>query len=146
MITVERVANASRGELLCITYELLMESIEKIDLCEKVEEKEKYKHRVLEIIKMLIGDLDFNYELAKPLFHIYIYIQKLIIQGKSKAEYEEAYKLIEKIHKAYQEAALLDADQTPVMKNVQSVYTGYTYGLQGVSEISSSAYTRGMKA
>lgn len=146
MITVERVASASRGELLCITYELLMESIKKIDLCREVEEKERYKNKVLEIIKMLIGDLDFNYEIAKPLFHLYIYVQKLIIQGKSNKEYKEAYELIQKLYSAYQEATLLDSDQTPVMKNVQSIYAGYTYGLQGVNETSSDYYTRGMKA
>ena len=57
MITVSNVANASRGELLCITYELLLEAIEKAGECEDKKDRKPYIEKALEIIKMLAGTL-----------------------------------------------------------------------------------------
>lgn len=146
MITVSNVANASRGELLCITYELLLEAIEKAGECEDKKDRKPYIEKALEIIKMLAGDLNFEYELAHELFNLYVYVQGLLIKGKTKKEYDEAYRLIDKIYSAYKEITEKETDKEAVMQNAEAIYAGLTYGKNSIHETSVKDYNRGFKA
>lgn len=50
MITVSTIANASRGELLCITYEILLENIKAAE-GNTGEEREKKLKNLLRLYK-----------------------------------------------------------------------------------------------
>lgn len=145
-ITVSNIANASKVELLCITYEMLLEQIKALSLSENKQERKPYIDKTKEILKMLVGNLDFEYELSKELFNIYVYVQGLLIKGRTKEEYEEAYKLIEKLYVAYKEIAEKEEDSKPVMQNAETIYAGFTYGKNDLNEMRLENPTRGYRA
>lgn len=127
MITVSRIANASRGELLCITYEMLLEEIAQA-VKKQGEDRKRHLEKAVRIIHMLAGDLNFEIPLSSELFRIYIYVQGLLIQGKTEEKLEEAFSLIDKLYRGFKEAAEQEKSKAPSIKNAQSVYAGLTYG------------------
>lgn len=146
MITVSNVVNASKGELLCITYELLLEQIEKMSACENKIDRRPYIDKAVEILKMLVGDLDFEYEISKDLFRIYVYVQGLLLTKGDKEAFEEAHRLVSKIYNAYKEIVDKEENKKAVMENAEVVYAGLTYGKNSINEMSIKDYNRGFKA
>lgn len=145
MVTVSKIANASRGELLCITYELLLEQIEMAIKCE-MSERKKHLEKGIQIIKMLVGDLDFEIPLSNEIFRIYVYVQGLLIQAKTNQKLEEAYGLVHKIYEAFKKIAEEEVDKRPSIENAEVVYAGLTYGKADIREITVQDYNRGFKA
>ena len=145
MITVSTIANASKGELLCITYELLLEQI-KLAIESEASEQKKYLDKGIRIIRMLVEDLDFEIELSNELFRIYVYVQGLLIQGKSVEKLEEAYHLIDKIYQAFKKITEEESDKKSSIQNAEIIYAGLTYGKNEVKETVIKDYNRGFKA
>ena len=145
MITVSNIANASRGELLCITYELLLEQI-KMATKSEGEERKVYVEKGIHIIKMLVGDLDFEIPLSSELFHIYVYVQGLLIQAKTNQKLEEAYRLIHKIYEGFKKITEEEIDKKPSIQNAETIYAGLTYGKEDIKETILQDYNRGFKA
>lgn len=141
MITVSQIANANRGELLCRTYELLIETLQQAKDKEEAERKNAV-HKALQIIQILVGDLDFSYELASELMRIYIYIQGLLVYKPTNRKIEEAIHLIDKINKGYKQIAST-LEEEGVMKNVEAIYSGLTYTKQGNRGLSNHDLGRG---
>lgn len=146
MITVSNIANASRGELLCITYELLLEQIELAISSEDLEARKPYIEKAIKIIHMLVGDLDFSIELSHELFRIYVYVQGLLINAKHNDKLQEAYRLIHKIYEGYKKVSEEEESKRPSMANAEAIYAGLTYGKQSVNEITMGDHNRGFKA
>lgn len=145
MITVSNVVNASRGELLCITYEILLENIDQAIKSECGEQK-RYLDKGLQIIRMLVEDLDFEIPLSVELFRIYIYVQGLLIQGKKVEKLEEAYRLLYKIYEAFKKITEEEINKRPSMQNAEMIYAGLTYGKNEMKETIIRDYDRGFKA
>lgn len=144
MITVSKIANASRGELLCITYELLLEQIE-MAIKSEASERKKHLEKSIQIIKVLVGDLDFEVSLSHDLFRIYVYVQGLLIQAKTNEKIEEAYGLIHKIYEGYKKITEEEVDKNPSIENSEVVYAGLTYGKTDIEETIVKDYNRGFK-
>lgn len=144
MITVSNVANASKGQLLCITYELLLE---KIDSAKQKEGQARVAEakKAIDIVQMLVGDLDFNVDIAKELFRIYVYVQGLLVNGKNTDKLEEAYKLIEKIYLGFKEACKNEEANRPSIQNAEMIYAGMTYGKGTLNEVSLENNRRGFE-
>ena len=143
MITVANVVNASAGELLCITYEILLENIEKAISC---AENEKYIQKAIKVIQMLTEDLNFEVQLSHELFRIYVYVQGLLVQHKGGEQLKEAYKLIDKIYQGYKKISEQEASKAPSMTNAQQIYAGLTYGANDLNEVHLSQGNRGYRA
>lgn len=146
MITVSNIANASRGELLCITYELLLEQIDLATKSANLEERKKSIQKAIKIIHMLVGDLDLTIELSHELFRIYVYVQGLLINAKEDDKLQEAYRLIYKIYEGYKKVLEEEESKTPSIANAETVYAGFTYGKQSVNEFTMADQNRGFKA
>lgn len=148
MITVSNVVNASQEELLCITYELLLEQIDLAQKCEEIEERKLHTEKAIHILQMLAGDLNFEYDIAKELFRIYVYVQGLLINGKYTEKLEEAYRLIHKIYLGYKQITeeMLASGRESVMQNAEKVYAGLTYGKGTINETVIENENRGFKA
>ncbi|MBE6023025.1 MAG: hypothetical protein E7231_07305 [Cellulosilyticum sp.] len=147
MVTVSNIVNASRGELLCITYELLLEQIELAIKSEEIEERVRLTQKAIKILQMLVGDLDFTIELSKELFRIYVYVQGQLIKGKKETEaLKEAYKLIQKIYEGYKKITKEEECKKPVMQNTETIYAGLTYGRETLNEMAMGEINRGFKA
>lgn len=145
MITVSTIANASDTQLLCITYELFIEHIEKALTCNGKERQESVAF-AREVLVTLTENLDLEVQLAKDLFRIYVYVQNLLINHHQQDEkLEEAKKLIETIYIGYKQIASSE-DQVPSMENAQSVYAGMTYGRGYLNEVVMDEGNRGFMA
>ena len=84
MITPSQVANATRGQLLKITYDLLLGSLDKVKKYgqEKAEKESGVEiGRSRQIIQELIDTLDFKQEISQDLLRIYVYINGLLIKS-----------------------------------------------------------------
>ncbi len=153
MITVSRIANANRGDLLCITYEFLLEQIGylidiKTDNDQEADTLVKYyKHldKCKQILAMLVRDLDFNQSISGDLFKLYVYVQGVLIKAKTVEELEVAQDIINKLYEAFEEAAKED-ESSSVMKNTEEVYAGLTYGPNDINETVTGSTGRGYNA
>ncbi|MBP3889446.1 MAG: flagellar protein FliS [Cellulosilyticum sp.] len=143
MITVANVVNASQGELLCITYEILLESIQQAVEC---QDNERYINKAIKVIQMLTEDLDFEIPLSHDLFRLYVYIQGLLVQRKNHEKIQEAYKLVNIIYQGYKQISENQESKVPSMTNAQQIYAGLTYGVNDLNEIDFSQTNRGFKA
>ena len=145
MITVSNVVNAPKGQLLCITYELFLEKVQQA-IEAKGEERNLIAKKAINIIQMLAGDLDFNYEISRDLFRIYVYVQGLLIQNKYTEKLEEAYRLMEKLYIGFKEAAKQEKNTAPSIQNAEVIYAGMTYGKGSLNEVSLENRRRGFEA
>ena len=142
MITVLNVANASPVELLCLTYELFLDTLKEVQISQGEAQRAKLE-KVREILISLTENLDTEVPLAQDLFKLYIYIQGLLVTPKP-VHLEEAYTLMETIYKGYQ--AIRDKGveaQKSMMSNTQNVYAGMTYGKGYLEEVAMDQESRG---
>lgn len=146
MITVSSVVQASQGELLCITYEIFLMNIKKA-IETNQQERQRYIDKGLEIIKQLAENLDLRLSISQDLFHIYIYVQGLLINSKfNLKKLEEAYTLMEIIYEGYKRIVEKEEVKVPVMKNIENVYVGVTYGKGILNETTLPDTNRGFRA
>ncbi|WP_180270791.1 flagellar protein FliS [Sporanaerobium hydrogeniformans] len=145
MVTVSRVANATRGELLCITYEILLENI-KLAI-EQQETREIYLKKAIETLHVLAEGLNLEYALAGEILRLYIYVQGLLLTYKvTDKELEEAYFIIRSLLEGYQEVCKHQTETQVSMQNTETVYAGITYGRTELDEIVLTDSNRGFKA
>ena len=144
MVTVSTIANASRGELLCITYEILLENIK--NARENTgKQRQDYLKKSIEVVQILAGDLNFEFDLSKELFSIYIYVQGVLINAKTDEKIEEAYQLISKLYESFKEVSKRENEARPSIDNAEIVYAGLTYGPHHLNELSMKEANRGYK-
>ncbi len=145
MITVSRVANATRGELLGITYELLLENIEAARIQE--DKREIYIQKAIEVLQVLAEGLDLEYALAGELLRLYIYVQGLLVRFKvGDQELTEAYSIIHSLYEAYEEVNEQQSETSVSIQNAEVVYAGITYGKTDLEEMVVIDRNRGFKA
>lgn len=152
MITPSQVANATRGQLLKITYDLLLGSLDNIKQYgqEKAEKEFGVEiGRARQILQELIDTLDFKQTISKDLLRIYVYINGLLI--KSLMVYDaslidQAKGLINQLLEGWDGAIAKDSESLKVMDNAQQVYAGLTYGKNNLNESMLDNKNRGFKA
>ncbi len=152
MITASQVANATRGQLLRITYDLLLESLDNIKKHAKDKSEKKFGLEVArsrQILQELIDTLDFKQELAQDLLGIYVYINGRLI--KSLMVYDdtlidESQDLINRLLEGWDGITDNDVGAPKVMNNAQQVYAGLTYGKSDLNESVLDDKNRGFKA
>lgn len=146
MVTVSNVVNASKGELLCITYELLLEEIEMAQKSQEVDDRKRHIQKAIKIVQMLAKDLNYEAEIANDLFRLYVYVQGLLINARRNDKLEEAYKLIHTIYEGYKKITEQEESKKPSMENAETIYAGLTYGRASINEMAIGEYNRGFKA
>lgn len=146
MITVSAIANATKGQLLCITYEIFLYSIKEA-LKETEDKREEYIFKAIDVIKVLVQDLDFEQPIAHELLRLYIYMQGILLEYKvSDEKLEHVYQVMDVIYKGFLEAEQLGEQSLPSMKNTEMIYAGLTYGKSDLNEMIVSDKNRGFKA
>lgn len=152
MITASQVANATRGQLLRITYDLLLGSLDNIKKYAKDQSEKEFGlelARSRQILQELIDTLDFKQEIAQDLLSIYVYINGLLIKSLityDDALIEESKNLINRLLEGWDGATAKDTGAAKVMNNAQQVYAGFTYGKNDLNESVSDDQNRGFKA
>lgn len=139
-IYAARVVQASPTELVAITYELIIEEIEKAECEYKEENKEKlvyYLKRAQRFLAHMMESLDYQYDISFDLLRLYLYINKRIINSICKLDPKElknTKSILEKLKKGFKEISHQDKSSS-VMENTQQIYAGLTYGKETLNEI-----------
>lgn len=148
-ITTARVVNSSQLELVTLSYEVILDNlktslnnINEIDL--KISKA---------FLKDLSNALDMKYEISKNLKQLYNYVDELLVSCEisndenRKSEYlNESIKIITKLYDAYNKIVNDQNEKEKVMENTDAIYSGLTYGMNGLNETVVGNYNRGLKA
>ena len=153
-----RIINADPLELVIITYELidgyLVSAINEHD-------PEDMKYDILkarQFLSELVAALDIGYDISKELMNIYIYVNKLMIEGElkvnmmkleeAKEKLSEAAEIMDKLGEAWRtirRTTEQDEINKP-MKNAQQLYAGLTYKDGKLTEFVDADSNRGYRA
>jgi flagellar protein FliS len=147
----ERIIAANRSELIVIMYEMLFSYMEDvyagIDKDEWVEAKEAINHAEA-VVRRLIDDLDFNYDIAKELFPLYDFVLRRFAVARIKKSAEpvkQAETILRNLYKGMLDMAAED-NSPALMQNREDMYLGLTYGKNSLNEISTGVNKRGFYA
>lgn len=144
-----KITSATEGELLVITYDLLRDSIEKLEVYASEKDREAYAEELKyynKVVKYLIETLELSNQLAVDLYRLYGYVSKLLIQASISmdvSKVKEAKQIVEILYKGFYE--IKDASDKAVMQNNQRVYAGLTYGKDDLNEYVEDNHARGYK-
>lgn len=134
-----RVTQANRSELVVIIYEAAIASIKegKKNLSEdNLVAARTEVERAKGLINELLRSLDMQYTISHYLRHLYNYAYGELCQSVAKRQPEQmdhASNVLEGLLPSFEEIAKQD-DSEAVMKNVQSIYAGLTYGKGKLNE------------
>ena len=131
-----KMTQANRTKMVVLTYELALQYINDAKEASDRDEFSRGVQHAKNCIDQLRNVLDFSQEIALYLYRIYNYISllmdKAMIRNKLKP-LEEAEGLLTKLHDAFEKIVPLDSSQ-PEMKNIETVYSGLTYGRKGIKD------------
>lgn len=147
----ERIIAANRSELIVIMYEMIFSYMEDfyegIDANEWVDAKEAIGYAEA-VIRRLIEDLNFNYDVAKELYPLYEFTLRRLAMArvkKSKEPVKEAETILRNLYKGMLEMAAKD-ESPALMQNREDMYVGLTYGKNSLNEIANGVNKRGFYA
>lgn len=148
-----KIVNADRGQLIIISYEMLIAQIEDAIMQIEKEKETEFSRSMVKahrILRELSSNLDFKYDIAKDLMSIYIYINKKFIDASIKCNKEpldEAKRILAILLNGWKEADKQDSINKPLIENGQKVYAGLTYGKGTLNEMVYDGNTsRGFRA
>lgn len=147
---ITRITEANKYELNIITFELCINYIN--DAIEFIESDENAFSRnvetALSFLREIMVSLDLSYEISYELLEIYLYVNKLLIEGnikKNKQNLLDAVYMLTNIKDGF--LMIENTDDEKVMKNTSKVFAGLTYGRDGsLSEYIDNSPNRGFKA
>ncbi|MCM1175835.1 MAG: flagellar protein FliS [Blautia sp.] len=144
-----RITQANKTQLITILYEMALWYLEEAKEALDAEDKASCKAAVRKVrgcMDELIASLHPEYDLARNLLHLYLFINRELTHANlyfQKENLEHAEFVIRELHKAYKQIEGQDASG-PVMGNTQTVYVGLTYGRNDLTEnIADPAANRG---
>lgn len=146
-----KITQANKGQLLVIVYDIILEDLEHAKSLSLEDSLEEYINDVKHAQRFLLelmDTLEHKYEISGELMRLYIYVNRELIYAmmrKDVKHLDNAIMVIEKIRKSFEEIAKTD-DSAPLMRNVQQVYAGLTYGRSSLNEMSIDNVNRGFKA
>lgn len=151
-IETARVVNATRLELVIISYEAIIDdmddAISYIECNMKEEVKTKLKN-ANDFIKELVLALDMKYEISSDLRRLYDYVERLLISAMISYNIEkikEARKIIVGLMNSFKQLEDKENKTEKVMSNYEKIYSGFTYGMFGLNEVVIGNEKRGIKA
>ena len=131
-----RISQANRTRIVVLTYELALTYLEDAKNAADRDDLTRGIQHAKSCIDQLRGVLDYSQEIALYLYRIYNYISllldKAMIRNNTKV-LDEAEKLLTQLHDAFEKIADQDSSG-PEMKNIETVYSGLTYGRSGISD------------
>ena len=146
-----RITQANRTQLIVILYEIILTYLR--DAVDEYNngKVEDFKNNILyaqKCVEEMMLNLHYDYDLAKDLKQIYLYMKKSLRM----AYYEESperlisvMENIESLRNAYKEISIQDTS-APVMEHTQKVVAGLTYGKKSISEnLSNESSNRGFR-
>lgn len=147
-----RISQANKTQMIVILYEMFLLYIEEARLAHEQEDRAAFKEGIRKsrgCIKELINSLHFEYEPARNLLQLYLYVNQELTRAdihNRTEELDHIKPVIEKLRDAYEEVSKQDTSG-PVMANTQTVYAGLTYGKNTLTEnLADQGSSRGFRA
>lgn len=130
-----RITQANKSELVVILYDMFQAYLEDAEQTEGEEFHSAISH-ARAVLNELIESLDMKYEIAKNLYQIYRYVERLLIQADVRLEKEPLKEIsghMSQLRDAYDTVSKEDASPS-IMENTEVVYAGMTYGKSDLNE------------
>ena len=147
-----RISQANKTQMVVILYEMLLIYVEEAMQAHEQGDKTGFKEGIRKArgcVKELMESLHFEYEPARNLLQLYLYVSQELTRAdiySRTEELEHVKQVIEKLHGAYAEISVQDTSD-PVMANTQTVYAGLTYGKNTLTEnLADQGSSRGFRA
>lgn len=131
-----RISQANRTELTVIILEMAIAYLESAEQAESAETYRMEIARARKCVDELKKSLNFQYEIAGTLLHLYIHINKLLVRAmisRKKDYLSRAKETLIRLKDAFAKVAKEDHSE-PMLENTQTVYAGYTYGKTDLNE------------
>ena len=129
--------------MVVILYEMLLIYVEEAMQAHEQGDKTGFKEGIRKArgcVKELMESLHFEYEPARNLLQLYLYVSQELTRADIYSRTEELE------HGAYEEISEQDTSG-PVMANTQTVYAGLTYGKNTLTEnLADQGSSRGFRA
>ncbi|MCL2852882.1 MAG: flagellar protein FliS [Defluviitaleaceae bacterium] len=149
-----RISSASQTQLCVITYEILLERIDQALMCGE-DDTHGYKAAVEKArytLQTLLSALDMDNEIARQLFSLYVFADKLLVQAYfsgDRSSLQDARMIFEPLMLAYREAEAADVPENvkqAVLNPSQHIYAGLTYTGGKLDEYVDQDTSRGFRA
>ncbi len=147
-----RLSCCNRGEMIIIIYDILFSYLEEALEAQKSGDYSAFKnsiHKAQQVVRRLMGTLDFNYPVSKELHALYRFINELLalaIVKNTSQNIVDAKKVLKNLYDGFWEAAQHDTSE-PLMQHAQQVVAGMTYQKGALTEsLQGSEISRGFLA
>lgn len=147
-----RLSCCNRGEMIIIIYDILFAYLEDAQEEQKAGNYEGFRdsvHKAQQVVRRLMGTLDFHYPISKELHALYRFINELLalaLVKNTSQNITDAKKVLKNLYDGFWEAAQHDTSE-PVMQHTQQVVAGMTYQKGTLTEtLQDSEYSRGFLA
>ena len=146
-----RLSQCNRGEMIVIMYDILFAYLEDAGQAHDREDYESYKEALKKsqnALDMLMGALDFSYEISKELYRLYLtgkkHLARAIYENRTDG-IQDAMQILKPLYDSFVQVAKSDTS-APLMRNTQQVYAGMTYGKTSLNETYETERNRGFLA
>ena len=146
-----RISQSNRSGLLVVVYDIIFAYMDDAKESLAAGGYEGFRVSLLKAqrgIDELIQALDFQYEVSKNLYPLYVFAKEAMAKAvikKDVQELEGAETVLRNLYEAFTEAAGQD-HSSPLMQNTQQVYAGMTYGKNNLTETFQEPASRGFFA
>lgn len=134
-----RISQCNKGSMIVIIYDIVFAYIEDAKQSYAAEDHEGFKNalrKAQRAVDELIHALNFQYEVSKNLYSLYVFSKETMAKAivkNSTDELEDVLAVLKDLYEAFMEASKQD-HSLPLMQNTQQVYAGMTYGKNDLTE------------
>lgn len=135
-----RIVQANRSELVVIIYELAVDSIDAAQVDYEdgaIESMLSNLKKAQKYVNQLVSGLDFQYAVSKDLFHLYQYVERIIvgcIVRQDCKDIKDAREVLTGLQVGFEGVAKEDSSE-PLMERSTQLYAGLTYGKGTLNEV-----------
>lgn len=146
-----RTTQANKSELVVVVYDIILDEMTNAKMSFEQGDMEGFMYSVRhgqKFVLELMNTLDVKYDISKELMRLYIFINREMINSmirKDVSLLDGVVMVVEKLKVAFEGVAKEDKSG-PVMRNVEQVYAGLTYGKGTLNETAINNQGRGFMA
>lgn len=139
----KRIAQSNKTQLVVITYEIIVNYLDTAKSSENERDFIYNLQKAQQFLNDLISSLDYSYELSYDLLSLYGFANRSITKSIARnddCDLETVKNMMLKLRDSFDKVSREDKSGA-VLKNVEPVYAGITYGKNSVNEITAPGST-----
>lgn len=138
-----RIAQSNKTQLVVISYEIIVNYIESAQSSEDEKDFIFNIQKAQQFLNDLTSALDYSYEISYDLLSLYSYANRCFVKSiakKQQCDLDTVKNMMLKLRESFEKVSKEDKSG-PVIKNVEPVYAGMTYGKNSLNETVSPGST-----